>query len=560
MRIFFLVIVFHFSLLINLQFLFSFKNDVEYLKNEIIGFVESKIYKFIMQINLDYSYDESKKAYDIDSINLHLKVDFENEIVYGKESIKISRFNPLKDEFIIFDCGKNIRIESVKNQANEELFFFKKRNFLFIRLNDQRFNNVILIDYHFKFENRFYKGFIVDKERKHFYTLSQPNFSKFWYICKEDPSDKFIASVEIESSRDLYCVSNGLLVDSSDINETGKRFSYHSKYPINHYLLFVAGGKYKIVRDSIKQTLSKRTLHLEHIFFEETDNSAIESLQLLEVAYNRISKFAGEYPFIDELYGTVEISWPFGGMEHQTRSAISSNAYAGLFAQYALQAHEFAHQWFGNYVTCKTWKDLWLNEGFATYFENVAQTKYRKIDLEQSKYQYGKVYDNYGFIFSDVIYTKGAWILEMLRSEVGEDVFNRIIKEYLKRHAYSSATTSDFIKICEEVTGQDLNWFSNQWLYNGIDRPVYEYSYKTQKLDNNYLCIVRIKQLQPVVVFKNKFKLLIDLINKYFVDFKFENSTREQILIFNLDDEVANVTLQPLNSLYCIINKKYGGK
>lgn len=559
MRIFFAGIILHIVLLTHLNFIFSLKEEARFLKDEIRGFIEGEVTKFIMQINLDDEYDESKRLYDIESIHLKIKVDFQKETVSAKERIKITPTKETSTKFIVFDCGRNLCIENIQNEQGDNLFWFQKKNFLFIRLDNFKFSEIISINYHFKFENRFYKGFVVDKERKHFYILSEPNFSKFWYICKEEPSDKFFASVEIQSSKDIFCVSNGLLVDSSQVNETEKKFYYNSKYPINHYLLFVAGGKYKIVKDSIKQTLLKQTLCLEHLFFENTDNSAIESLELLEVAYNRISKFAGEYPFIDELYGTVEISWPLGGMEHQTRSAISSNAYAGLFAQYSLQAHEFAHQWFGNYVTCKTWKDLWLNEGFATYFENVAQTNSQNIDLDEKEYQYGRVYDNYGFIFSDVIYNKGAWVLEMLRGEVGEKYFRKIIKEYLNRYAFSSAVTSDFIKICEEVSQRDLDWFFNQWLYNGIDRPVYEYSYRTQKLENNYLCVVKIKQLQPAFVFKNKFRLSIDLRNRNMNDFIFENSTREQILIFNLEDEVKNVTLQPLNSVYCTINKKYGG-
>lgn len=558
MRIFFAVILIHIILLTHLYFIFSKKEETTFLKDEIIGFIEDGITKFIMQINLDDKYDDLKRLYDVESIHLKIKVDFKREIVTGEELIKITRTNESNKQFLVFDCGKNLIIENIKNENGDVLFWFQKKNLLFLRLENFNFSETISINYHFKFENRFYKGFIVDKERKHFYTLSEPNFSKFWYVCKEDPSDKFIASVEIESSEDLYCVSNGLLLYSSQVNEIEKRFYYHLKYPINHYLLFVAGGKYKIVKDSIKQTISKRTLQLEHLFFEETDNSAIESLQLLEVAYNRISKFTGEYPFIDELYGTVEISWPFGGMEHQTRSAISSIAYAGLFAEYALQSHEFAHQWFGNYVSCKTWKDLWLNEGFATYFENVAQTNSQNIDLNDKGYQYGRVYDNYGFIFSDVIYTKGAWILEMLRGEVGDENFRKIIREYLNRFAFSSASTSDFIKICEEISKKNLDWFFNQWLYNGIDRPVFEYWYKTQKFENNYLCVVKIKQSQPLITFTAELQLQFDLMDDLPVSIILKNSAREQIVTFQSQKMITAVNLQPAKTLYCKINKITG--
>ncbi len=141
---------------------------------------------------------------------------------------------------------KNLNILNVVEELTGKIFYFQKGNHLFIRLVNKRSPTKILIDYEFNFEERFYKGFIYDKDKNHFYTLSEPNFSKYWYIVKEDPSDKFFAEVEIISPKDLISVSNGILSDSISIDGGYTSYKYKSDYPINHYLLFIAGGKYKV--------------------------------------------------------------------------------------------------------------------------------------------------------------------------------------------------------------------------------------------------------------------------------------------------------------------------
>lgn len=543
-----LILALNIVLTTHLLYFAKFFLSLEFQKDEILGFLEDYFQKFLFETRIDERYKELKNKYDIDSIYLEIFVDYEREKLIAKEKIVLQTLDNFNNDYLIFDCGKNLKLKSVFVENFGTTFFFRKGDFLFIKIKKQeKFVNLI-VEYEHAFENLFYKGFTFDKERNHFYTLSEPSFSKFWYVCKEDPSDKFFADVKITLPKNLVAVSNGVLVRTENRNSKNKTYHYKSIYPINHYLLFIAGGAYKKIEH---QYFDKtHSLKFEHFVFEESFVKAKDDLLLLEVIYKKFRRFIGEYPFNKELYGVVEISWPFGGMEHQTRSSISSNAFKGVFANYTLQAHEFAHQWFGNYVTCKTWKDIWLNESFATYFENLSLlSDYEEIkfDLPDINF-YGSVYKTDGFIFSNTVYQKGAWVLEMLRNEMGNQLFFEVINRYFNKFAFSSATTEDFIQVCNEVTGQDWNWFFNQWIYSRVDRPVFEVNQSSEKRDNDYFCKVMIKQIQPEITFKTKLNLQLLFDNNFTSSLEILNEG-ETIVFLNSKQKLKSVIVDPDNRI-----------
>jgi aminopeptidase N len=183
------------------------------------------------------------------------------------------------------------------------------------------------------------------------------------------------------------------------------------------------------------------------------------------------------YPFEDEKYGHAQFGFG-GGMEHTTVS------FMGSYSR-NLIAHELAHQWFGNKITCGSWKDIWLNEGFATYlsglvFENLdGNTTFRTWKQQRinsiTSYPGGAVYlsdidtTNVSRIFSGRLsYNKGAMVLHMLRKRLGDANFFQALQAYLStpEHAYDYAKTEDFISIVETSSGEDLTEFFNDWLYN----------------------------------------------------------------------------------------------
>lgn len=533
-----------------LRFLTPKMIEFDLIGKELAGLIEDSFNAFIFQVDIDDQYDLRKSVYDIEKIFLRLIINPDEKIVQGQESLHLRVIKPNPYDYIIFDCGKNIRVKRVFNPS-QNLFFFQKGNYLFVRTQMKiRDTLQINIDYEFNFEDKFYKGFIFDQEQNHFYTLSEPNFSRYWYICKVDPSDKFFAEVELNTPKKLVPVSNGILVDSSSVNENFRYFKYKSIYPVNHYLLFVAGGNYKVIKDLYVDHKSSDTLRYEHFVFNESFEKAKDDLELLKVIYERLKKYLGDYPFKKELYGIVEVTWPFGGMEHQTRSAISSMAFKGLYSEYSLQAHEFAHQWFGDYVTCKTWKDIWLNEGFATYFENLAhQSSKDGASMELTdEYFYGSVYRKKGFIFSRTVYDKGAWILKMLRDEVGDDMFFKIIRVYLDEYGFHSASSDDFIQICNKITGRKLNWFFNQWLYSEIAMPVYEVKYNSEKKEIDYLCSIMIRQIKSGQTFRANLKLQIIFEDESEKNFYLINEG-EQIIRFRSSKKINKVILDPENRI-----------
>jgi aminopeptidase N len=219
----------------------------------------------------------------------------------------------------------------------------------------------------------------------------------------------------------------------------------------------------------------------------------------------------GEYPFLREKYGMAEFPWS-GAMEHQTitsmgASIVGSAATSGQ----SVIVHELAHHWWGDLVTLRTWNDIWLNEGFATYSEVLFFERFSNLnpgDLMTRSYDDGEVYgrlagtvnaENLDNPFDDrgAIYTKGGWVLHMLRHVLGDEKFFDALKDYRERFAFGNASTKDFQQVCESHYGQSLDWFFQQWIY-ARGRPVYKVSSDISRAGSsgNYDISLSIKQKQ----------------------------------------------------------------
>lgn len=196
------------------------------------------------------------------------------------------------------------------------------------------------------------------------------------------------------------------------------------------------------------------------------------------------SSIFGEYPFIREKYGMAIFPWG-GGMEHQTITSYGSSLIQGNNNYDYINAHELAHQWFGDAITMRFWSHIWLNEGFASYAEALW---FEHLYGKEVYHQYIDAYDRYPLqgplfiadslndnaLFSRTVYDKGAFTLHMLRGVLGDSTFFNCLKDYAQksRFVYSTATTEDFQMLCEEISGIGLGWFFEQWVYRG-DRPEY---------------------------------------------------------------------------------------
>jgi len=362
----------------------------------------------------------------------------------------------------------------------------------------------VTIHYHGVPEITGFGSFVFDEinGRPAIWTLSEPYGAMDWFPCKNTPSDKADSSdMRIRCAENLTAVSNGLLKSTTNNGDGTTTYHWKNTYSIAHYLISLAISDYVKFFFNYKYN-DDDVMPVENYLYPETFNGIDTLLLKTNYMLSLFSNLFGEYPFIKEKYGHAEFGRQ-GGMEHQTISSM------GVFNE-PIIAHELAHQWFGDKITCRDWENIWLNEGFATYSEALyAENAYGKqayndfirLRMANAKLAQGTVYvqdvNSVAEIFNgNRSYAKGAVILHMLRGITGDSLFFRILKHYSldTNIAYKTAVTGDFRRVAEAVTLTDLGYFFNEWIY-GEGYPKYDASWNvTEQGGNSFLVKVMISQ------------------------------------------------------------------
>ena len=308
------------------------------------------------------------------------------------------------------------------------------------------------------------------------WTLSEPFGARDWWPCKQDLNDKINSiDVYITAPSQYTSVSNGIETTAPVIVGANKTTHFHHNYPIPAYLIAIACTNYSVYNQTAGT--APNTYPIINYIYPENLATVQPQLDQTPLILDLYETLFEPYPFRNEKYGHAQFGWG-GGMEHTTVSFMV-NFGRGLIA------HEMAHQWFGDKVTCGTWKDIWLNEGFATYvaalvienFDGDAAFITEKTDMIDyiTSVVNGNVYlteaqsTNVNRIFSSRLsYDKGAMVLEMLRFKMGDTQFFQAIRNYLAdpNLAYKYAVTTDLRTHLETVYGSSLTEFFNDWIYN----------------------------------------------------------------------------------------------
>ncbi|MFI5151170.1 MAG: M1 family aminopeptidase [Bacteroidia bacterium] len=313
------------------------------------------------------------------------------------------------------------------------------------------------------------------------WTLSEPYGARDWWPCKQNLVDKIDSlDVFVTCPAGNKAASNGLLVSETLIG-SDKLVHWKTTYPIATYLVAIAVTNYVQYSHYIHLTSASDSMEILNYVYPEdivlAQNSTPQIIKTLAL-YDSLTV---TYPFHQEKYGHAEFGW-HGGMEHQTMS------FVGGFSN-VLISHECAHQWFGDRVTLGSWQDIWLNEGFATYFEALTEERYfpqnwnnwkKNTITDAMRSPNGSVWvddtTSVGRIFSGSLsYSKGSYLLHMLRWKLGDGMFFSALKSYLNDPllAYRYARTADLQHHLESVSGQSLGNFFTQWFY-GKGFPSYQ--------------------------------------------------------------------------------------
>ena len=321
------------------------------------------------------------------------------------------------------------------------------------------------------------------------WTQGEDMDNHFWFPCYDYPNDRATSEVIATVAGNYTLVSNGKLVSVREDKKNGtKTWFWSQTKPHVSYLIMLAAGNYALLKDKAG------SLPLEYyVYPKNVEDAKVCFAETPGMIQFFARKIGIDYPW--DKYAQVLIAdFNEGGMENTSATTLMDDAtvYDARTrvdeSPVSLIAHEMAHQWWGDLVTCKDWRHLWLNEGFASYFDPLyfeysrgrdefeyIMSQQQQNGINTDKHQGRKPVVSVGSYGSNV-YSRSAAILHMLRFVLGDDMFWRAIHHYLEKHQYTTVETNDLKRAIEEATGQNLYWFFDQWFYKA-GHPVFDVTY-----------------------------------------------------------------------------------
>jgi len=388
------------------------------------------------------------------------------------------------------------------------------------------------------------------------YSLTEPYYSYTWWPIKDgdvftagDNGDKFTLELAVISPDTMTTASNGVVQGIDTLPNNRKRTRWATNYPICPYLVCFSSTNYNTWSLNYNKLAGGTMPVLFYIYPEDDNTSNRNAWGQVPQMITTLRDVYGEYPWVDEKYGIYECEFG-GGMEHQTFTG------QGTFAE-SVNVHELGHQWWGDMVTCKTWNHIWLNEGFATYTEALwAERKPGSTGLPALKSNMAaKKYTGAGSVYvtdselgsvnsifdTNTTYNKAGWVVHMLRHVVGDATFFNILAAYRAAYFGGAATTEDFQAVCESVSGQDLDYFFQEWIY-GERVPAYAYGWQSLTVNGQRYLALYIDQTQSASY--QRFSMPIDVVVNG-TTYKVFNSHDPENFVIPIPAAATTVTLDP---------------
>ena len=443
---------------------------------------------FIISNNNLFSKDPYPKNPNIDILNysFELHLNDSNNIIYGVANIKLN----------IKPSEKNVRLDliSQSNSGNGmavKKVLFNGNEISYSHLNDEININTENVKYSssdvitIKYSGIPITGLIIGPNMhgdRTFFSDNWPNKARNWLPLVDHPYDKSTAEFIIIAPDHYQVISNGLLVEESNLDNNLKKTHWRQSVPISCWLYAIGVAEFAVDYVDYFEGKSIQTW----VYKQDRDKGFYD----FKVPTKHTLEFFSDYvgPFAYEKLANVQSNSVKGGMESATAIFYSDVSVTGDRSTRWRNViiPEVAHQWFGNCVTEYDWDDVWLSEGFATYFtlmfrehaygrddfvQGLLNAKDRVFDFYEKDKNASIVHDNLKDM-KDVLtyslqYQKGAWVLHMLRNYVGEEAFRKGIRNYYNKYFNSNTTTEEFKIEIEKTSGLDLDTFFDQWLYNG---------------------------------------------------------------------------------------------
>ncbi len=457
---------------------------------------------------------ERVRTFDVKHIKLDLKLDTKKGEVSGTVTHTMTPLHPGFDTLTL-DCGADLKVSKVA-AGSAPCKYEQKGNELIVTL-DKAYSTDDKIDLAVTYAGTPEVGMrFVRPDTDHpnrqvcVWTQGEPVDARYWLPCYDEPNERSTAELIVTVPRPLTVVCNGVLASTHDNPDTTTTFDWKMTDQLPTYLLSITAAEFAVYHDKVGD------LPVDYYVLKEVDEATArramgKTPRMIEFFNQKIGT-----PYGFAKYAQVCLPEFGGGMEHTSATTLTDSILVDALA-YAerpsdsLIAHELAHQWFGDLLTCRDWSNLWLNEGFASYFDplyfehaegpdafqmamNSDKQGYLGSDRQYRRPIVEAKYNDPFQMFDGVTYSKGACVLHALRGTVGDDAWWKGIQLYVARNKDKTVETADFRKAMEEASGKDLGWFFDQWVFKA-GHP--ELTAKWHFEDADKTVRLKVEQTQP---------------------------------------------------------------
>lgn len=454
---------------------------------------------------------ERKRTYDVEHIKIEVKLDLQKKTVDGRVTTSIRSLVDRLSTLEIDATGMNIK--NVKGWYHNETdnpelaeqfenikFDYDKRE-----ITAKPFGSIAK-NFPYKYQVEYSttdpeRGIyfiqpdsIFPNKQYQVWTQGEGEDNRYWFPCYDYPNDKATVETIITIDRKYTTLSNGQLTSTKENSDGTKTWHWVLNHPISSYLVMLAAGNFDVIVDKYDDIPV-----YSFVPVGEKDEAVKSFVQTPDMIKFFSDKIGFKYPWGSYSQVVVE-DFVYGGMENASATVLANRAIyddkaAIDYSATSLVAHELAHQWWGDVVTCRNWNETWLNESFATYFDAL----YKEYSMGKDEFDYQILSNGDASIAEDSVkrlpiygedrptanvYDKGSVVLNMLRNIMGDEFFWKGMKNYITKNQFKCVTTKDLNNALNEVyldplldmKPRDFSWFFNEWIYNA-GQPEYKASY-----------------------------------------------------------------------------------
>ena len=536
------------------------ETSMRYFKWSVIVILELYLSIFLLAQDHGFSDERATKhysrdrTYDIQHLKLEVSFDQPQKMVFGTATYTIT---PINDGLRVIELDEiDLTFKSV-TLNNKALNYSSEDGKLRIDL-DRAYDESEFFDIVINYQAQPKMGlYFIQPEEGYpdkpwqIWSQGEMEENRFWYPCYDFPNDRMTSEMIVTVPNGQIVISNGELVEVIE-NKVDNTKTYHWQENIPHvnYLNSLIVGNFVEIQDEWDG------IPVNYYVEPQDSAKAKRSFAKTPDMVRFFSEKIGiRYPY--EKYTQTTVSgFMWGGMENISATTLTNNTLHDQRADLdntsdGLVAHELAHQWWGDLLTCKNWNHIWLNEGFATYFDalyvehNLGKDEYlmemegnRKIYLREDSIEYRRpiVYNYYEDpyqMFDRHTYQKGAWVLQMIRYVLGDELWWKAIHYYGERFEGYIVETNDFRQAIEDATGKSVEWLFDEWLYRG-GYPEYLVNWEWNADSNSVL--LNVKQIQAINEVTPLFRMPIEI--------EISGEFGEKFYVINVDQQEETFEFQ----------------